>query len=672
VLTAAAASAGCVANGFGDGRCTATPPASIASDGPLRDVATAGMTYHQSLSATGASLLGVTHGMEAVQVPDGATVNASGVTWVPPPALAGTIQRFRVRSNEDLCGNAAELSWSVRVYPPIEITRFEAVPPLVSSRGTAIQLQADYAGGVGQLAAPFAASIASGVPLEAGVVSATTEFRLAVVGPGGDVLERTLTVVAQQPPLITGPAFYPPVATAGDTITLSWGLGGNVTGLTLDPGGTSLQPYTSFFDVPGVPGVTYTLTARNDVGEVATATIAPVVVPPPVISSFAASPPHPAFLGSTEVTAVFEGGVGVLDAPGAPGLQLTSGVPVTVGPLHGGADLRLVVSNVARAESRSLVVTLSGPGTWELLTSGPGASRAGHTATRLADGRVLVAGGTYANWPTFDTTELWDPMTGSITPGPRLLHARTRHAAALLADGRVLLAGGDTGAGGWVDEAELLDVAAGTAVPAGPVGAGAWLPQLVALPGGSAVLHSASMFSSQGGPILRFDPATSSLAPLTTAYGLGWVRSFALADGRVLLLTGGRYGLTPSAILDPATGTLVETGATLRELAPFEAVALADGRILVLADRSPPQLFDPATGTFAWAGEPPTTGATGRAILLAGGEVLVAGSPSLRFDPATQSFRETGGILYAADRPLVLLPDGTVVAAGGSPERYHP
>jgi len=178
--------------------------------------------------------------------------------------------------------------------------------------------------------------------------------------------------------------------------------------------------------------------------------------------------------------------------------------------------------------------------------------------------------------------------------------------------------------------------------------------------------------SALGGPILRFDPATSSLAPLTTAYGLGWVRSFALADGRVLLLSGGRYGLTPSALLDPATGTLAETGATLRELAPFEAVALADGRILVLADGSRPQLFDPATGTFAWAGEPPTAGAVGRAILLAGGEVLVAGSPSLRFDPATQAFRETGGILYAADRPLVLLPDGTVIAAGGSPERYHP
>jgi galactose oxidase-like protein len=671
-LAACAAAAGCVPSGFDRGSCTATPPASITFDGPVRDAATAGQTYFQPLSATGASLLGVNHWIEAVEVPDGATVTASGVAWLPPSGMAGSAQRFHVRSGSDLCGHVAELAWSVRILPPIEITRFDALPALVSTRGTAVQLLAEFSGGQGRLVAPFAAPLASGSPLDVGVVSGTTQYRLAVTSPAGHVREQATTVVAQAPPLVTDPRFFPPTAAAGDTVTLSWQLGGAVTSLVLDPGAVTLLPTTAFLDVVGVPGVSYTLTARNDVGDVAAATISPVVLARPVISSFTASPPHPAYLGTTEVTAVFEGGTGELLVPGAPFLPVTSGTPVTIGPLHAGAALLLNVSNAAATESRSLQVTLAGPGTWEFLSDGPGVSRSGHTATRLADGRVLVAGGTFANWPTFDTTELWDPVDGTSTPGPRLLHARTRHAAALLADGRVLLAGGETGAGGGVDEAEVLDLRAGTATPAGSVGAAWWFPQLVALPDGAAVLHPASMFPLLGVAVLRFDPGASTLAPLTTVAGLGWVRSFALADGRVLLLSGGRYGLTPSLVLDPATGTLAETGAPPRQLTSFEAVALADGRILATDGQGPALVFDPASGTFAEAGAPTVTGTSGLAILLPGGEVLVVGTTSMRFDPAGSAFRETGGTTYRNDGPLVLLPDGTVVVTGGEPERYHP
>jgi len=70
--------------------------------------------------------------------------------------------------------------------------------------------------------------------------------------------------------------------------------------------------------------------------------------------------------------------------------------------------------------------------------------RAGHSATRLPDSRVLIAGG----WGTsgFETTtELYDPKAGGFTAGPEMNAARTLHVAQSLTDGSVLLAGGYQG-----------------------------------------------------------------------------------------------------------------------------------------------------------------------------------------------------------------------------------
>src|SRR5438552_6574676 len=68
--------------------------------------------------------------------------------------------------------------------------------------------------------------------------------------------------------------------------------------------------------------------------------------------------------------------------------------------------------------------------------------RAGHSATRLVDGRILIAGGENAGG-TLSTAEVYDPATQrfSIIVG-NLAFSRAEHTATLLSDGRVLLAGG--------------------------------------------------------------------------------------------------------------------------------------------------------------------------------------------------------------------------------------
>jgi hypothetical protein len=82
--------------------------------------------------------------------------------------------------------------------------------------------------------------------------------------------------------------------------------------------------------------------------------------------------------------------------------------------------------------------------------------RANHTATLLADGTVLLAGGRTGSGPT-DTLELFDPTTGSFTPSAfRLPTPRSGQTATLLPDGKVLFLGGTDGTT-ILDTADLFD-----------------------------------------------------------------------------------------------------------------------------------------------------------------------------------------------------------------------
>ena len=57
---------------------------------------------------------------------------------------------------------------------------------------------------------------------------------------------------------------------------------------------------------------------------------------------------------------------------------------------------------------------------------------------------MLVTGGEYETWPpTCQSAERYDPGSGSWTTAPNLLEVRSNYTATLLADGTVLVAGGD-------------------------------------------------------------------------------------------------------------------------------------------------------------------------------------------------------------------------------------
>jgi hypothetical protein len=86
-------------------------------------------------------------------------------------------------------------------------------------------------------------------------------------------------------------------------------------------------------------------------------------------------------------------------------------------------------------------------------------ARQNHTATLLANGKVLIAGGNYGNSPIYYSAELYDPATGTWTNTGEMNTSRNNSTATLLPNGKVLVAGG--GSSGY-NSAELYYPATGS------------------------------------------------------------------------------------------------------------------------------------------------------------------------------------------------------------------
>src|SRR2546428_8453647 len=87
------------------------------------------------------------------------------------------------------------------------------------------------------------------------------------------------------------------------------------------------------------------------------------------------------------------------------------------------------------------------PGTWAPIAD-LNQARAGHTATLLANGTVLIAGGKDAAGRPLATAELYDPAIGHYIQLAASLPAPVwGHTATLLNDGSALVAGGEGNGG---------------------------------------------------------------------------------------------------------------------------------------------------------------------------------------------------------------------------------
>jgi len=78
------------------------------------------------------------------------------------------------------------------------------------------------------------------------------------------------------------------------------------------------------------------------------------------------------------------------------------------------------------------------------LTGSLSEARDGHTATLLPGGQVLIAGGDWNYSRTLTSAELYDPESGAFARTGEMTTSRDGHTATLLQDGTVLITGGAT------------------------------------------------------------------------------------------------------------------------------------------------------------------------------------------------------------------------------------
>jgi hypothetical protein len=250
----------------------------------------------------------------------------------------------------------------------------------------------------------------------------------------------------------------------------------------------------------------------------------------------------------------------------------------------GGLGVNGVYTSLASAERYD-----TKKGRWTV-TGSMSVGRTGFTATLLANGQVLVAGGSDYKISCYATAELYNPATGQWTLTGSMSQPRCLQSATLLSNGNVLVSGGVNSLYDYsrptVSGAEIYNPNTGTWTPTG------------------------SLNTS------RADTATSLLQ-----------------NGKVL--TAGGYNntgnnnpntyLTSAEIYDPSTGQWSFTGSISGTVGlPATPVLLTNGDVLLANDA---QFYDPNTGTWLATGPLPTlTGPPTKAALLGNGNALGTGA----------------------------------------------
>ncbi|HVN52960.1 MAG TPA: kelch repeat-containing protein [Anaerolineaceae bacterium] len=303
-------------------------------------------------------------------------------------------------------------------------------------------------------------------------------------------------------------------------------------------------------------------------------------------------------------------------------------------------------------------------GTHWSLTAPLNTPRIFHTATLIAPGKVLVAGG--ANTQTqasLNTAEIFDTTGGSpiwtLTPN-NMAHPHTSATATLLDDGKVLIVGGYSGSvasGDATNTVEIYD-------PSNPE-----TPWSSAAPLNHArAFHTATLIHPNG-----------------ASYGMVLV-----AGGSSSAISGWGEPMNSVERYDPVANTWTNVKPLLTARTDHSATLLENGTVLVVGGNGPntgedethltsAEIYNPDANTWTETTSPlPTARGNHTATLLENGpqngKVLIAGgsnsvslvTDTVLFDPATQTWLDSGTMSVGrVSHTATVLSNGQVLLTGG-------
>lgn len=284
---------------------------------------------------------------------------------------------------------------------------------------------------------------------------------------------------------------------------------------------------------------------------------------------------------------LYDPATGTFSSAGAPSVSRGTQGGITATRLLDGRVL--IVGGNEGSTTPQVVAEIFDPQTGTFASTGSlNVGRTSHTATLLRDGRVLIAGGQIV--PSGEShlaaAELYDPVTGMFTLTGSLNVGRFSHSATRLQDGRVLIASGEQittpGFAISLNSAEIYNPATGTFTPTGNMAVARcclFWAQAPLLNNGKVLIVGG--FSTQSAEL--YDPATgtfSATGNMTVSRGVP--SATLLPNGQVLVAGGFGSTTTNSAELyDPATGTFTRTGNMNQARQQNTATLLLSGQVLV-------------------------------------------------------------------------------------------
>ncbi len=334
---------------------------------------------------------------------------------------------------------------------------------------------------------------------------------------------------------------------------------------------------------------------------------------------------------------------------------------------------------IGLAANAAMPALASGSGTFQK-TGSMNVARIYYSATLLANGEVLVAGGensTVTNSP-LASAELYNPATGAWTFTGNMTVPRLGPLAVLLQNGQVLVAGGSNGSS-TLTSAELYNPSTGAWTATGSL--------LTAGGGSLTLLPNGQVLAVQGSSAELYNPAAGTWSATgSPTSGVGGSNAPLLQNGEVWAI--GQSANTPSELYNPSTGAWSASGSAPDSLLNPVIPLLLNGEVFAtgssgsgLASYSFADLYDPSTGQFTSEVGPcncrdfSTSGLQTGKVLVAGGAVTMAANPyphtltinsAELWDPSTQAWTSTGNLHDSRiNATMTVLQNGQVLVAGG-------